>query len=49
MLTFLKLVDETQQPKPQAYTDTYLLFDQKDVFRWPVRSSEYVKSGGKTL
>ena len=25
MLFFLKLVDETQMPKPQEYTDTFIL------------------------
>ena len=48
MLLFWKLVDETQMPKPQKYTDTFILI-KKMVFSWPQRSSKYVKSGRKTL
>ena len=44
MLLFQKLVDETQMPKPQEYTDTstnrYLHFDLKVVFSWPPMSAK---------
>jgi hypothetical protein len=47
MLLFKKLVDETQMPKPQKYTDIFIL--TKKLFVVSLRSLQYIKSGRKTL
>ena len=47
MLLFQKLVDETQMPKPQEYTDDTFILAKKLVFSWPLRSLKNVKSGRK--
>ena len=49
MLLFWKLVDGTQMPKPQKFTDTYLHYNLSVISSWRPRSLKYVKASSNTL